>query len=65
MGLAHKISSTSRLGLLPPLWMPLRLGVVDEVTSGVGRRGLERAKISLDAGGKGLTVPGEVTIDCF
>ncbi len=65
IGLVPRISSTSRLGLLPPLGMPFRFGVVDEVTSGVGRRGLERARISPDAGGKGLTVPGEVTINCF
>ena len=54
-GHVPRISSTSRLGLLPPLCSPFRLGVVEEVTSGVGRRGLERANISLGVGdGKGI-----------
>ena len=58
MGRAARISSTSRLGLLPPLCNPFRFGVVDEVTSGVGRRGLDRANISLGVGGGKGIEPG-------
>lgn len=65
IGLVPRISSTSRLGLLPPLGMPFRFGVVDEVTSGVARRGLDSAKISLGAGGRGLTETGDATIGWF
>lgn len=65
MGLVPRISSTSRLGLLPPLGIPFRFGVVDDVTSGDGLRGLDKARISLEAGGRGLTVIGEAATDCL
>lgn len=59
VGRVQSISSTSRLGLLPPLWTPLRFGggviAEDETVSGEGLRGLDRARISLGVtGGSGM-----------
>jgi hypothetical protein len=59
------VPTSSRLELLHPLGILFLFGVVDEMTSGVGCRWLDRARISLDTGGEGHTVPGEVTLDCF